>query len=189
MKNIMFGFVFIMFICTLAACLAPPAGKGVVQSNEQVRMILDQIGELQTSEEALVKEMLQRPRIFDDENLRGFPQNRSQLEMIATQQIGTLEKIIELKEAQILKVNEIAALPVEKPFRDIADNTSRSFEKSLEMRRLDVQTFRLILDPNITVREDLEARNLPFENRRKEIDREAEALEKERLEIKRPENR
>jgi hypothetical protein len=70
-------------------------------------MILDQIGELQTSEEALVKEMLQRPRIFDDENLRGFPQNRSQLEMIATQQIGTLEKIIELKEAQILKVNEI----------------------------------------------------------------------------------
>jgi hypothetical protein len=57
------------------------------------------------------------------------------------------------------------------------------------MRRLDVQTFRLILDPNITVREDLEARNLPFENRRKEIDREAEALEKERLEIKRPENR
>jgi hypothetical protein len=173
-----------VIFCAFTVCCRPASNVGSRPPNEQdVKNIFQQISDLQDEEESIASEMLGRPRIFAEENVRDFPGNRPLLENTAKQQILSLQRIIELEKLQVERLDEILALPVDERFRRSTTLLAQQFKKGLESKQLDIQSYNLVLDPAITTSQMLQERNQTIVDRRNKIDAEKSALEKQRKDI------
>jgi hypothetical protein len=152
----------------------------------EVRMVLSEVAELQDREEKITAEMLQQPNIFDPTIIGKFPANRSELEPLVNAQIDSWEKLVRLGEIEIEKIRSIARMPVDEKFRVYSDLTAKGFEKSQEVRRLQIEKYRSILDPTIDTPDMLNRKLSVIDSQLALIDEERRALENKKRAIRSP---
>ncbi|MDQ6785381.1 MAG: hypothetical protein M3033_00985 [Acidobacteriota bacterium] len=125
---------------------------------------------LQDKQDLIVKTMVSRPNVLSDENIKNFPDNRQLIKAPAQEQIESLNQLIKIDREQINKIKEIEVLPVDSNFLEYSKLNRQIFEKRLEDNQLSVQKFQLILDENITNKQQFEENISNLRQKESEID-------------------
>jgi hypothetical protein len=164
-------------LITMSACIGE-------LSDAQVQEKLSEINKLQDAEEIILGKMQSRPKVFSEESLQSFPDNRPHLESVAKLQIESVEQIIALEEDQIQRLQALAALPVREDHSAYASALARIIENSVDSKRLEIERYSLLLDSSVSNRQVLESRVTRIMQRHRDVDLEGARLREEMRKIR-----
>lgn len=173
--------VFILFILSLSSlcigCKYNPDETTIQSISKEMERIISQ-------KERITREMENLPLILSEESLEDFPNNRSQLEPTANKQIRLFAEMIRLDEMEIEKLRHAESLNLEKDFIEFVELMRKTQEKTVEMSKLRIQNFQLILDKTVLTRNQLEDCLSLNSQRLLSLDLEIKQLEEQREKIR-----
>ncbi len=151
-----------------------------VSDESRFKVLLRDIDQILDQKETLLKDILRLPIIFNKEYVNGFPENRSFLKQLAEKQIDLFNKMNELDNAQIEKLEQISRLRIEKDLLRIANLQKQIQEKRIEDVNLGIEKCQLTFDEKIQTSQELEERVLQISQKQALIRKEEEELERQR---------
>lgn len=150
----------------------------------KIKSISKEMETVISKKEQIAKEIKSKSLILSQESLENFPDNRSQLEPIADEQIRLFNEMIKLDESEIEKLKQAESLNLESDFLEFVRLMRMTQEKTIELSKLRIQKFQLISDKTISTRKQLEERIAANNDKQSNIESEISQLEEQREKIK-----
>ena len=150
---------------------------------------MSEVMQIQNKQDSIIKLMIERPKVFSDENIENFPNNRQFLQNTAQEQIELTNQLIQLDKEQISKLKEIETLPIDKNFLEYSKLNRQIFEKRLESKLISIQEYQLIFDDTLTSKQQLKDFFSKLKQEEAEIDLAIEQLENQQKSIRKTTDR
>lgn len=123
--------------------------------NAKALQISNELNQILNKKEKIPAEMKKDINIFSQENINGFPSNRSALEPIAKRRIEQFGEMIKFDELQIEKLEEAEKLNLEPNLIEFMKVSNTLCQKTIKLSNLRIQSYQLFLDPNISTQQKL----------------------------------
>jgi hypothetical protein len=176
-------------LISVAISLIFLASCATATGETEARKILAEVGVLQERERSELDELTSRENIWFSGALNRFPENRLELELIARKQVETLTRILDINQAQVVKLRSVRSFTHDSNIATYSDLQAESLERRIEGNRLSIRRFSLIYDPTIESRKALESKLAELDTMQSEVDKQMEVLDSKLDEYRNRRNR